>query len=118
VREAEIEKSAVEPVWMHGTRMRDVAAGGGGRSLVEGAGCRLTDIDGQASIDGPPRETRLRRCGRSMTLANRRLAPAVEAPGEQVAARAPGTSRRPELDRGAGLRACHPTRLLGEALPR
>jgi hypothetical protein len=48
-----------------------------------------------------------------MTLANRRLAPAVEAPGEQASARAPGTSRRQALDRGAGLGAGHPARLLG-----
>jgi hypothetical protein len=60
VREAEIEKSAVEPVGMHGTRMRDVAADVGGCILVEASGGRLTDIDGQACIDGPPGGTRLR----------------------------------------------------------
>jgi adenosylmethionine-8-amino-7-oxononanoate aminotransferase len=52
MRDAEIKKSAVEHVWLHATQMRDVAADIGTRIIVEGHGCRLTDIDGQGYIDG------------------------------------------------------------------
>lgn len=52
MREAEIKKAAVEHVWLHATQMRDVAADIGTRIIVEGKGCRLTDIDGQSYLDG------------------------------------------------------------------
>jgi adenosylmethionine-8-amino-7-oxononanoate aminotransferase len=50
--ETEIKQSAVEHVWMHATQMRDVAADIGSRIIVEGTGCRLTDIEGRHYIDG------------------------------------------------------------------
>ena len=52
MREADIKKSAVEHMWMHATQMRDGATDIGARIIVEGHGCRLTDIAGQSYIAG------------------------------------------------------------------
>jgi Fe-S oxidoreductase len=54
----------------------------------------------------------------SMTIANRRLAPAVEALGADVAVCAPGISCRQQIEHVTGRRAQHPAQLLRDALAR
>jgi Fe-S oxidoreductase len=54
----------------------------------------------------------------SLRIAERRLAPAVRALGEDVAVCAPGVSCRQQVEHTTGRHALHPAQLLWEALDR
>ncbi|RMF90289.1 MAG: aspartate aminotransferase family protein [Nitrospinota bacterium] len=47
----DVKQEALEHVWMHATPMQEVAPEIGSRIIVEGKGCRVTDIEGRTYID-------------------------------------------------------------------
>jgi FAD/FMN-containing dehydrogenase/Fe-S oxidoreductase len=87
-------------------------------AVLRWAGFEVSEVDsgccGMAGSFGFERE----HYDVSVTLGNRRLAPAVKAAGADVEVVAPGMSCRQQIEHLAGRRAKHPAEVLQEALAR
>jgi FAD/FMN-containing dehydrogenase/Fe-S oxidoreductase len=85
-------------------------------SVLNGAGFAVTEVDsgccGMAGSFGFEKE----HYELSLTIGNRRLAPAVKAAGAEVEIVAPGISCRQQIEHLAGRRAKHPAELLWESI--
>ena len=85
-------------------------------SMLKAAGFDVSEVDsgccGMAGSFGFEKE----HYDLSVTIGNRRLAPAVKAAGADVEIVAPGISCRQQIDHLAGRKAKHPAELLWEAL--